>query len=329
MNPTLCVLISTHNPHLGRLQRTLDGLRQQTAPRETWELVLVDNASADPTWVGNIDLSWHPQGRLVREEKLGLTYGRLAALKASSASLIVFADDDNVLDKDYLAHAGRIFEEHPTLGAIGGKSTPEWEKAPPEWIHEFAGCLALRDLGDEILLADRKADKGYPRASPIGAGMCIRRDALAPWVNKLGASKGEVVTGRCGTKLTSSEDNDIILELLAAGWGVGYFPQLRLTHLMPEGRTTRDYMARLNEGISRSWVVVLGRHGICPWRPIPRWGVWPRKMRAYCTARAWRDDAAYIRWRQQCGLFDGQADLGAEMRRGDTGVLRGSKSEKT
>ena len=67
--PTLSVIICTHNPRLDYLRRVLAALQNQTLSSGEWELVMVDNASHTPL-SGTIDLSWHPQGRVVREENL-------------------------------------------------------------------------------------------------------------------------------------------------------------------------------------------------------------------------------------------------------------------
>ena len=83
-------------------------------------------------------------------------------------------------------------------------------------------------------------------------------------------------------------DCDINLTLLDEGWGVGYFPQLKLTHLIPAGRLTKDYLARLNRGISCSWVQVLDMHEIRPWSKISQWTVFPRKVRAFFNYQPWK-----------------------------------------
>ena len=53
------------------------------------------------TW----DISWHPQGRHVLEEKVGLTFARLCGIEESQASLLVIVDDDNILAPDFLERA--------------------------------------------------------------------------------------------------------------------------------------------------------------------------------------------------------------------------------
>jgi glycosyltransferase involved in cell wall biosynthesis len=300
------VLIPTHNPHAGRLGRTLAGLRAQTLPVGDWELIVVDNGSSVAVAP---DMGWHPSARVVREPRLGLTFARLAGAAAAAAPVLVFVDDDNVLAPDYLARVVEVFAAHPRLGAGGGKSVPEWEAAPGPWVGEFAGPLALRDLGDAEQLADAKTQPGYPPCSPIGAGMALRAEAWAAYARATAADP-DAVTDRRGGSLASGGDCDIVLHVLAAGWQVGYFPQLALTHLIPTGRTAPDYLARLNHGIAKSWVEVLARHGIRPWPPVARWTVPLRRWRAYFRTRAWAGPAQYVRWRGACGQFEGRALLG-------------------
>src|SRR5271155_5863652 len=99
--PRLSAIICAHNPREDYLRRVLDGLRAQTLPLEQWELLLIDNASGVSV-ADRFDLSWHPLGRHIREEELGLTPARLCGMKESKAEILVLVDDDTVLDPDYL-----------------------------------------------------------------------------------------------------------------------------------------------------------------------------------------------------------------------------------
>jgi glycosyltransferase involved in cell wall biosynthesis len=308
MSPEVSVIISTHNPHSGRLKRTLKGIRAQTLPRQRWELIIVDNASKNSLQEIDAELATFTNANLVREERLGLTFGRLAGIRNSRAPVVVFIDDDNVMDRGYLKNALSIFRRHPRLGLAGGKSIPEWAAVSPEpWVEEFNGNLALRDLGEQEETAALSDPPSYPRCAPIGAGMMARRRALDSWMSACVMS--EVSTGRRGRELTSGEDCDIVMYALRDGWEVGYFPELRLTHLIPAERLTRKYLARLNYGIARSWVQVLARHEIRPWPPATPWTVPIRKVRAYLSYHAWAGPAEHVRWRGACGQFDGRAKI--------------------
>jgi len=301
MADILSVIIPTYNPDATRLAKTLAGLQKQSLPLQAWELILVDNNSSYPI---NADLAWHPKHKIVRETAQGLTYARLKGFKEGNGQILILVDDDNILDENYLQNVLNAFQEQPKLGAIGGKSLPIFEGNPPDWLPEFYSSLALRDLGDEVLTA--AWDRKYPVCAPIGAGIAIRKAALNTYIKKIETQKN-VITDRKGSSLSSGGDNDIVLEILKAGWHVAYLPGLVLHHFIPAQRMEAGYMARLINNSSNSWVRLLQSHDISPWPPVSRWTVLPRKVKAWFTYKAWKNDVNYIRWQGACGTFDGLA----------------------
>ena len=96
MISSLSVIICTHNPRSDYLSRVLQALDSQSLSKESWELLLIDNAS-EKILSTEIDLSWHPNSRHIREEQLGLTPARLRGIKESVGEILIFVDDDNVL----------------------------------------------------------------------------------------------------------------------------------------------------------------------------------------------------------------------------------------
>jgi len=306
----LSIIIPTHNPHADRLTRALAGLRAQTLPTTLWELVIVDNASADPAFLAQLDLGWHPHARVIREPQLGLTAARQCGFRAADTEYAVLVDDDNVLAPDYLESALAIFAAHPRIGVAGGKSVPHFAIEPPAWTREFFPLLALRDLGPSDIVSSGLRPAGaarneYPAYAPIGAGMALRRAAWQTWLAARVDDSG-ALSDRRGDALTSSGDNDIVLCALRSGWEVGYFPQLSLTHLIPAARLDADYLARLNRGIQQSWMRVLSLHDANPWPPLSPMGAVLRKAKSWLTHRAWSAPAAHIRWQGACGHFDGR-----------------------
>lgn len=304
----LSVIIPTHNPHPGRLRRTLSALRAQSLALTEWECLLVDNASA-PTLRLTDWQSAGPDGlRLVPEPLPGLSHARRRGFNEARGEILVLVDDDNELAPDYLTEVLRLFAMHPSLGAIGGRSLPDFESPPPPWVREFDGLLALRDLGEQPQLSAglRNPVNGrneYPVFAPIGAGMALRRAAAQTWLK---GDSHSALPDRQGGNLSSSGDNDIVLCALGAGWEVGYFPSLALQHLIPPGRTTRDYLGRLNRAIQQSWMRVLTRHDANPWPPVAAWTVPLRCAKAWFSHRAWSSDAAQVRWQGACGHFEGR-----------------------
>lgn len=307
----LTAVVPTHRPDPGRLTRTLAGLRAQTLPAARWETLLVDNASLPPVDPARYEPHAPGNLRILSEPVLGLTAARRAGFTSARGELIVLVDDDNVLAPGYLAEVLRLFAAAPALGALGGPSVPEFESPLPADLAEFVGLLACRDLGAGPQTAALRRDPvsgkiEYPLCAPIGAGMALRRAAAQAWLADPDSGR---LSDRRGTALTSGGDNDIVLTVLRAGWSVGYFPSLSLTHLIPANRVDPAYLARLNRGIAASWMRVLSRHDACPWPPVPAWTVPIRQIKAWFTHRAWSSRAARIRWQGACGHFEGRASL--------------------
>ena len=123
------LIISARNPRPDYFRRVLAAVEAQTSSADRWELLVV-NASEQrvaDAW----DLSWHPGARHLRETELGLTPARLRGIAEARAELLVFADDDNVLDRGYLVPAVEIARSHPHLGVFGaGDLHPEFENRP-------------------------------------------------------------------------------------------------------------------------------------------------------------------------------------------------------
>ena len=232
--PEVSVVVCTHNPRPEYLDRTLAALRGQTLPRDRWELVVVDNASAPPVVVADARV------RVVREPEPGLTRARIAGIREARAALLVLVDDDNVLASDYLEVALRIAAEHPLVGVFGGQAVPEFEVPPPAWLEPFQAQLAIAQFAD-----DRWSNQHDPRVFPIGAGMCIRRPLAAAWAGEVAGDPVRRGLGRTGTNLISGEDTDMVVTCLRSGAGAGRFAALRLTHLIPRRRLEYGYTRRL------------------------------------------------------------------------------------
>ena len=56
------------------------------------------------------------------------------------------------------------------------------------------------------------------------------------------------ITGRKGKSLVGHEDYEIAFVGCSLGLGMGVFPELRMTHLIPKERVSDEYILRLAEG---------------------------------------------------------------------------------
>ncbi len=252
MQALLSVILCSHNPRPEYLERAIGSLKAQSLPVTKWEMLLVDNASTNQlaeTW----DLSWHPQGRHVREDKLGLTSARLRGIGESTGALLVFLDDDNVLAADFLEQAIGISVRNAHLGVIGaGRIEPEFESRPPPEVRPQLPLLALRSVGRDSW-SNSVSDS---RFIPWGAGLCVSRpvaEAFVKLVHRMGTMS---VLGRHGKQLFSGEDDLFSWAATGLGLGFGIFPALCLTHLIAATRLRHDYLLRLIRGHAFSHGVI-------------------------------------------------------------------------
>jgi len=265
MLPCISVIICTHNPRHDYLDKVLKALRVQTLSSELWELLLIDNASEKPINL-EINLDWHPQARHIREEELGLTPARLRGIKEARAELLVFVDDDNVLDLDYLETALKISKDFPVLGVWGGQSPPGFDEPPPEWSEPYWHMLAI-DQFDR----DRWSNVPYTGTNPCGAGMCVRRMVAEKYADLACNDPKRMNMDRKGKSLISCGDTDLAFTACDLSLGMGQFASLKLTHLMPVERLQEDYLLKLAQANGYSSVVLRSFRQDTPSLPKESW----------------------------------------------------------
>ena len=292
---SVSVILCTHNPRTDYFAATLEGLQKQTLPLDRWELVVIDNASTPPL-KREPRLEWHPNSRVVREDRTGLTHARLRGFREARSDLFVLVDDDNVLAPDFLAYALELAQLWPVLGAWGGQCHPRWEKTPEDWTKPYWHLLGIRQFE-----TDRWSNVfGNDQPVPIGAGMVVRRTVAEAYARTLAEQPARAALDRVGGKLTSCGDTDLALTALDLGLGTGQFAALELDHLMPASRIEQSYLERLARGIHYSATVLASFRTVVMPRPsrserllkwYESWHIDPRTRRFDAIERAARDEA--------------------------------------
>jgi glycosyltransferase involved in cell wall biosynthesis len=191
--------------------------------------------------------------------ELGLSAARLRGMREAAGELLVFVDDDNVLDTEYLSQAVRIGHEWPLLGVWGsGVIAPEFEREPAEHLKQYLFYLALRDT------TVPRWSNVFPclDATPWGAGLCLRKVVASNYCQIWDESHIRL-SDRVGRSLMSGGDMEIACVACSMGLGMGVFPVLRLTHLIPQERVTADYLVRMAEASTTSNYLLA-----CKWQNI-------------------------------------------------------------
>jgi hypothetical protein len=248
---SISVITCSHNPRLDYLERVFESLAKQTVEPTCWEYILIDSASSE-SLATHVNLSWHPRARCIREEALGLTRARLRGIAESQGDLLIFVDDDNALDSDFIEQARCLYYARPDIGAWSGATRPGFEQPPPSWTRAYWGNLVIRDVPRDIW----SNLPSLPETMPCGAGLCVRRKVASYYSTLHTTGHRPFQLDRIGSSLLSGGDNDLAACACDVGLGVGIFRSLSLTHLVPSSRLQEDYLVQLAEGVALSAVLL-------------------------------------------------------------------------
>lgn len=237
----LTIAIPTYN-RAEYLRQTLAGIARQNFPRAFYEVLVIDNNSRDHTRaVVESFAQEKPAPRYILETRQGANFARNRAIDEAKGEIVIFADDDILVESDWLTELAAPFaaDEHEKIGAVAGEVVPVFPDGCPPWVADFHGPQALRK------------DAGETRAGqvPMSANLAFRRRVL----DEIG--RFDIEVGRRGKTIFGGEENLPIHRLRRAGYTVWFAPSARVLHQMPAARTTLRYVMRHAFDSARSRVV--------------------------------------------------------------------------
>jgi glycosyltransferase involved in cell wall biosynthesis len=235
------VFICTYNPNHEYLLQTIEGILKQDLSHDEWSLTIIDNNSSAS--VAEIDFVKELKIRTIVEKKQGLTAARACAVNNSSGDILIFVDDDNILETNYLSTTKQIFSNDGELVLLSGNIVPMYIRQPPKWFTQFEPMLAIRRLDSNQSVIYNSLTT-YNLNFPIGAGMAVRSTFIKDYYDNH-LSAGNYIEGRKGDELSSGEDLDLDLYAISKGFKLGVSPFMKLIHIIPERRILPKYIAKL------------------------------------------------------------------------------------
>lgn len=237
------VLICCYNS-TKRLPETLKSLSlQKINSNIPWEILIIDNNSTDGTGSFSFNF-WKALGepaplRVVVEPEPGLSHARKKGVDESSFDYLIFCDDDNWLNPNYIEIASSLLSKYQKVGVLGGNGEPIFEITPPAWFLDgnYQKGLATGPQGD------LEGPVSKSRNFVYGAGMVTRKEL----VKKIFETP-LFLEDRKGNLLTSGGDVELCFRSILMGYEVWYSPRLVFKHYIPEGRTSLNYIKRLSKG---------------------------------------------------------------------------------
>lgn len=194
-----------------------------------YEIIVVDNAPSTQATADLIERMSRtsPRLRYVREDQPGCSYARTRGLLEARAEIVVFTDDDVVVDRQWLANLVQAFEVADNVGCVTGMILPmELETPAQKWIEQYGGFSKgfrrrLYDLGE-----NRPDNPLYPYTAGMfgsGANMAFKASVLRA-IGGFDPALGS------GSPALGGEDLAAYFQVLMAGYRLVYEPSAILRH---------------------------------------------------------------------------------------------------
>ncbi len=135
----LSLVLATRN-RARSLQSTLSAL-MGAQPREDWEVIVVDNSSADNTQAVLLEMQRYLPIMSVSEPLPSKAKSINRALELAQGDFIVFTDDDVLPARQWLSEMLRAFRRYTNASVFCGPITPLFPDGTPNWMrdHPYAG----------------------------------------------------------------------------------------------------------------------------------------------------------------------------------------------
>lgn len=239
----LSLIIATYN-RSASLLRLLGSVVSQSAPKELWECIVVDNNSADDTAekfarfaADNAECDL----RMVTEVKQGLSNARNCGIEASVGHYIAIVDDDQTLEESFVESYIEFFDSFPQAMAAGGAVRAVFESGRPRWMSHYTERMIANTLDLDIAVTL------FPKNRvPAGGNMAFRREVF----DAVGMFNPQL--GRNGASLMGGEENDLFARIRECGYDIFFVPNAAIEHYIPAEKLTDEYFDRLCYNIGKS-----------------------------------------------------------------------------
>ena len=234
MSIRISAIICTHN-RAEYLPRAIQSLLDQSIPKDTYEIIIVDNCSTDSTREEAARFSQQATIRYIYEPTLGLSHARNTGWRAAKGRYAAYLDDDAIACPLWLHTIIEVFETvAPRPGCVGGKVEPIWEAPRPAWLSDdlVTGLTVIDWSPTPFVLPDLR------QQWLAGANIAFPVEVL----ERLGG----FVSGldRAGKKLLSSGDVFLEKQIVEAGFSCFYHPGMAVAHHIQKARLQQSWFIR-------------------------------------------------------------------------------------
>ena len=243
MEYNFSIVICCYNSSARIADTLLHIAKQKIANNVNWEVIVINNNSTDLTSETALKAWNETQStiafKIIDEPKPGLSFARKRGTIESKGHYIIFCDDDNWLEENYIQKAYEITQKDPKIGMLGGIGEAYIKGSRPEWFEKVKEAYAVG--AQNAVEGDITSTKGFV----YGAGAVVKRELLVT-LDQIGFK--HVLTDRIGKKMVSGGDNEMGYAIVLLGYKIYYSPELKFQHFIPNNRLTLQYLKKFRIG---------------------------------------------------------------------------------
>lgn len=237
--PFLSVGLCTYN-RADFLPRVLETLRQQTLDPALFEILVIDNNSTDDTReVVQQFADSNPQlnMRYCLETNQGVSYARNRSYQEAQGEYVVYFDDDELAEPDWLAGYHRFISRNPGAAIYAGRIVIAYLDGAPDWNSEYVeGWYGKYDFGAQAIEITEDAVAARRVALPNAGNMAARVDFLKV------CGGFDITLGRKGNQMLGGEETQIALKAFEQGERMVYNPSSTIAHVVFPARLSIDFL---------------------------------------------------------------------------------------
>jgi glycosyltransferase involved in cell wall biosynthesis len=236
------VVICSYN-RAAYISGALDSLYQQTASKNNFEVIVVDNNSTDGT--EQVVSKWrseNPEGyfHYSTETNQGASYARNTGAQLAKGEWLCFMDDDAIATPSYIENIIKHIHAKPEAIGFGGRIIPKYIPSEPKWMSYYVSSLVGNF--DYAPAACAFENGKYP----IESNMIVKKDIY----DSIGGFN-TALPGVVGTLRIGGEGKELFYKILALGHTIYYDPSICVHHVVEVKKLTSEYMYRVASGIGR------------------------------------------------------------------------------
>ena len=221
----------------------LDSLYQQTASKDHFEVIVVDNNSTDGT--EQVVAKWRSENQeghfhYSTETNQGASFARNTGAQLAKGAWLCFMDDDAVATPSYIENIIQHILAKPEAIGFGGRIIPKYIPSEPKWMSYYVSSL----VGNFDYAPTACAFENGKYA--IESNMIVQKDVY----DAIGGFNTQI-PGVVGTLRIGGEGKELFYKILALGHTIYYDPAICVHHVVEVKKLTSEYMYRVASGIGR------------------------------------------------------------------------------